>query len=761
MRIDVLFIFILSCSAASSQPSASAKETILKGKVVGNKLSVSSATIIIEGKKKGIVSDSLGAFLIENLPVGKVKLHVTAIGFQHQIKEIAVREGENLVGDITLQPLENRLDDVVVSGTMKAISKMESPICVEVYTPTLFKKNPSPNIFESLQMVNGVQPQLNCNVCNTGDIHINGMEGPYTMILIDGMPIVSSLSTVYGLSGIPNSMVKRIEIVKGPASTLYGSEAVGGLINIITKDPASADKFKLDVSATSVGEYNVDLTFKFETKMATSVVGVNYFNYWQRRDINNDNFTDVTLQNRVSVFNKWNFNRKDNRTFTLAGRYVYENRWGGELQWNKQFTGSDSIYGESIYTSRFEFIGNYELAKNMFVNFSYNSHLQDSYYGSTSYNALQQVAFGQLRYSKSFNKHDVLFGLPFRYTWYDDNSIATKNIDGKNSPLATYLPGLFVQDEWKVNERLTTLLGLRYDYNNNHGSIITPRLSFKYSPNKSNTFRLSAGNGYRVVNLFTEDHAALTGARTVVIAEELKPEKSWNVNANFSKQVNKQSGYFGFDASLFYTYFNNKIVGDFLADPSKIIYQNLKGYAISKGFTLNTDIASAKGIKVNAGITLMDVYEMDKDSLGRSSKIPQLFAPKFSGTYAISYSIPATGISIDWTGRVNGPMYLPVVPNDFRPARSPLYCIMNLQVTKPFGKTVELYGGVKNLLNFLPKYPLLHSDDPFNKPGGKYFDAAGNALASTNPYSYTFDPSYNYSPVQGLKGFIGLRWSCR
>ena len=108
-------------------------------------------------------------------------------------------------------------------------------------------------------MVNGVQPQLNCNVCNTGDIHINGMEGPYTMLLIDGMPIVSSLSTVYGLSGIPNSMVKRIEVVKGPASTLYGSEAVGGLINIITKDASLSPRLKVDLSATSVQEYNADL----------------------------------------------------------------------------------------------------------------------------------------------------------------------------------------------------------------------------------------------------------------------------------------------------------------------------------------------------------------------------------------------------------------------------------------------------------------------------------------------------------------------
>jgi outer membrane receptor for ferrienterochelin and colicins len=445
------------------------------------------------------------------------------------------------------------------------------------------------------------------------------MEGPYTMILIDGMPIVSSLSTVYGLSGIPNSMVKRIEVVKGPASTLYGSEAVGGLINIITKDPLTADKFKADLSATSIGEYNAEISSKFTSAKAVALLGVSYFNYWNKRDINHDNFTDVTLQNRFSIFNKWNFKRKDNRLFTLAGRYVFENRWGGELQWNKTFRGSDSIYGESILTNRYELIGNYELGKNLFADFSYNYHHQDSYYGNTKYDAIQHVAFGQVRYNRSINNHDLLFGIPLRYTWYDDNSPATAKADGKNLPSTTYLPGVFVQDEWKLNENLTTLLGLRYDYNNNHGSIVTPRLSFKYSPNRANTVRLSAGNGYRVVNLFTEDHAALTGAREVVITETLKPEKSWNANLNYSAMVNLRKGFISFDASAFYTYFSNKIVGDFLTDATKIIYDNLKGYAISKGITINTDVAFDNGIKANAGITLMDVYQMDRNSSGRKT----------------------------------------------------------------------------------------------------------------------------------------------
>nr|WP_322551267.1 TonB-dependent receptor plug domain-containing protein [Flavobacterium sp. LB-N7T] len=209
------------------------------------------------------------------------------------------------------------------------------------------KKNPTSNIFEALQNVNGVRPQLNCSICNTGDIHINGLEGPYTMVTIDGMPIVSSLSTVYGLSGIPNSLIERVEVVKGPASSLYGSEAVGGLINIITKKPLSAPLFSADIFSTSWIETNVDLGFKSAIgKKATTLVGINYYNFNDKIDNNNDNFTDVTLQEGISLFNKWSFDRKDNKEFTLAGRFFYEDRWGGEMQWNKSYRGGSEVYGE-------------------------------------------------------------------------------------------------------------------------------------------------------------------------------------------------------------------------------------------------------------------------------------------------------------------------------------------------------------------------------------------------------------------------------
>lgn len=750
----IFIILFIPISATLAQTGS------VSGIVRSDSKAVEFVNLSIEGTRLGASTDLDGKFRIENVPTGTHKLKISGIGYQSQLVTINVKQG--LVNSIEIDLKEDisQLEAVVVTGTMKEVTKMNSPIPIEVYAPSFFLKNPTPNIFEALSMVNGVQPQINCNVCNNGDIHINGLEGPYTMILIDGMPIVSSLATVYGLAGIPNSLVKRMEIVKGPASTLYGSEAVGGVINIITKEPFSVPKFKADVFGTTVGEYNVDLSSGFKVGKSASLFGVNYFHYNQKRDINHDNFTDVTLQKRISLFNKWSFHRASGKSFSLAGRYIHENRWGGELQWTPAFRGSDQIYDESIYTQRAELIGNYQFntAAPFFFDYSYNYHKQDSYYGIVKYFATQQVAFAQVRWSQKLGRHDLLTGIPIRYINYDDNTVGTSRGDGANDPDVTFLPGIFVQDDIQLSDKLTTLAGLRYDRHNVHGNIWTPRLSFKYSPNKNNTLRLTGGSGYRVVNLFTEDHAALTGSREVEILSDLKPEQSWNVNLNYARNIILPEGFISLDASLFYTYFTNKIVGDFLTDPNKIIYNNLDGYAVSRGITLNADVSLANTLKIISGITLMNVFQVQEKELAET-KIPQVQAPRISGTFTISYTLPKSKINIDLTGRVTGPMYLPVVPNDFRPAMSPLFGLINLQVSKTISKQIEIYGGVKNLLNFIPKDPLLHPDDPFDKRGGKYFDDNGNPRSDTNPYGYTFDTTYNYAPLQGARGVIGFRWT--
>lgn len=673
---------------------------------------------------------------------------VSAVGYETY--QHLLQSGDTLI-ETVMQPISAALQDVVVSGTLKPMRRLDSPIPVESFSQAFLKQNPTPSLFEGLTLINGVQPQITCNVCNTGDIRINGLDGPYSMVLIDGMPIVSSLSTVYGLAGIPNSIIKRIEIVKGPASTLYGSEAVGGLINIITKEPNGAGRLMADINATTLGEWNADIAAGFNSKKASTLLGVNAFVFNNRLDINNDNFTDITLQNRFSIFNKWDWERPNQLPASIMVRLLTERRYGGEMQWNRKFLGGDSIYGESIDTRRAELIGQYGLAKNILLEYSYNYHWQDSYYGTTWFKASQHTAFGQLRWNKTTGKHQLLLGIPFRYLWYDDNTPATAKPNGTLPSIQT-MKAIFAQDEIRWSPRFTSLLGLRYEFTNLQGGIVAPRLALKYQPNSHHTFRFSAGNGFRIVNLFTEDHAAISGFREVVIKNDLKPEKSWNANVNYSGDLHLQHGVLGWDFSAFYTWFTNKIIPDYDTDPNKIIYDNLDGYAISQGLSGQLNLTLRNGFSASAAITYMDVFAVEEDI-----KTRQVYAPKWSGTYNARYMWRRAKLSFDLTGKWTGPMRLPTVPNDFRPEFSPLFNLLNFQATKNWGRGIETYLSVKNLLNFIPQNPILHPDDPFDRPGGKYWNTDGTPNAITNPNGFTFDPSYNYAPMQGIKLMVGFR----
>lgn len=748
----MLFLLIFLSQGAFSQEK-------LSGRVVSNGKGLEFATVFIPEFSIGTTTDSLGFFTLQNISKGKYQLEVSLLGYRKKSLEIFFPEKNSI--EIALDPLDSSLDEVVVSGTLQEVSRSNSPVPIEVFKEGFFKANPTPSIFESLQNINGVRPQINCNICNTGDIHINGLEGPYTMVLIDGMPLVSGLSTVYGLTGIPQSLIDRIEVVKGPASTLYGSEAVGGLINIITKRAELAPVVSADVFGTSWGELNVDLGLKTKIrKNLHSMTGINAFQYDNPIDNNEDGITDVTLAKRISLFQKFRLERENRKEFNVAFRYLYEDRWGGEMNWTPEFRGGDEIYGESIYTSRWELFGNYELptVEKLNFQFSANGHKQNSVYGDMLYLGDQKIAFGQLTWAKSLEKHQLLSGLAYRHTYYDDNTPATFSTElDQNFPSEIHLPGIFVQDEIQIGRNKSLLLGARADYNSVHGPIFSPRANFKISSSdQSLIFRLSAGNGFRVANVFTEDHAALTGARDVIFVEELQPERSWNGNANLVKKIYTNSGtFFSIDASVFYTYFTNRIIPDYETNPNQIIYANLDGYSVSQGVSLTTNFALPNGLEGNIGATLQDVSLTEEGITER-----QLLAERFSGVWNIAYRVPGTRLKIDYTGNVYGPMRLPLLGDlDPRSDYSPWFSIQNIQLTQSLGNRWEIYGGVKNLLNFVPPAnSIARAFDPFDQ--GVAFAEDGSVIPTPeNPNALTFDPSYMFAPNQGIRGFLGVRFT--
>ncbi|MEZ4810053.1 MAG: TonB-dependent receptor [Allomuricauda sp.] len=736
--------------------ASAAQRTVLSGTIAEEGNPLSYVNVLLKGTPMGTATDDEGRFSFTELEAGSYVLIASAIGYLLYRTNIIIGKGETKTIEIEMEPSAESLDETVVTGTLKPVSRLESPVPVEVYSPAFLKKNPTASIFDALQNVNGVRPQINCNVCNTGDIHINGLEGPYTLVLIDGMPIVSGLGTVYGLTGIPNSLIEQIEIVKGPASTLYGSEAVGGLINIITKNALSAPEFFADGFVTGWGEYNLDMGSKIEVGQNTDLLlGINYFNYDVPIDNNADNFTDVTLQDRISLFQKWNFKREDSRVFSLAGRFFYEDRWGGEMQWTPEFRGGDEIYGESIYTRRWEVLGKYQLPlrENLLLSVSYNDHSQNSAYGNTLYLADQRIGFTQLTWDKSAGKHDLLLGGALRYNYYDDNTTATAKADN------IWIPSVFVQDEIDLAAKHSFLAGLRYDYDRRHGNIFTPRAAYKWKLSDHDILRVNAGTGFRVVNLFTEDHAALTGSREVVITEALKPERSVNVNLNYLKKIYSDNGMFiGLDASVFYTHFSNIILPDYDTDPNAIIYDNLDGKSVSKGLSANLEMVFANGLRFLAGATWQDVSNTENGVTER-----QILTESFTGTWNLSYTFRVLDLSMDYTGNLYGPMRLPLLGDlDPRQQYSPIWSIQNIQFTYKGLKDFEIYGGIKNLLDWTPNrgnpFIIARANDPFDK--NVTFDANGNAMATQdNPYALTFDPGYVYGPNQGIRGFLGLRYT--
>jgi outer membrane receptor for ferrienterochelin and colicins len=697
------------------------------------------ATVYNNTNNKSTISNEEGAFTIASKK-GENKLIISYVGYT----PIAINiDGDTL--NVGILKLENdSLEEVVISGTLSQVSKLKSAVQIELYSADFFRATPKASFFEAIEGINGIRPQLNCNVCNTGDIHINGQEGANTMVLIDGLPLVSGLSTVYGLSGIPQSLIKQVEVIKGPASTLYGSEAIGGVINLITKLPENVHRFNIDTYTTSWGELNVDLGAKYQLKTIQGLIGVNYFNYSNPIDTNEDGFTDLTLQHRISIFNKIKMKRN-----SIAFRYFYEDRWGGEMNWNSDYRGGNQVYGESIYTSRIEMFGKYDVSKHLFLQYSLNNHDQNSVYGTTSYNALQTIGFVQGLYSKALKNHNLLVGATYRYTSYDDNTPATEIKE------ITSLPGLFIQDEWKLGNSQTLLSGIRYDKNSVYGDIWTPRLNYKWaSKNESSVVRLGFGTGYRVVNVFTEDHAALTGARDVVFTEDILPEKSWNVNINWNQKLYSKFGtIFDLDLSVFKTEFSNRILPDYETNPNQIIYSNLDGKSVTQGITLNINSLSANGLKVNLGATFID----SKIIQNNETEYPFL-TEKFSGNYRISYTIYNPKITFDLSGTVIGPMKLPLLGAlDTRDPESPVINIMNLQTTYSF-KEFELYAGIKNIFNFKPaSNSIARVFDPFDT--GVEFGNNGQVIATpNNPNALSFDPSYVYYSNQGSNGFLGLRY---
>jgi outer membrane receptor for ferrienterochelin and colicins len=703
------------------------------------------ANVGIPEIQKGSPTNNSGEYEIKNIPPGKYELQISAVGFEKVVKQVTVQAGQKMVVNVRMEESFLELDQMVVTGTMRKTYVKDSPIKVNVVKASKLEQGKtSSNIMDLISGVSGLSTQLNCGVCGTNAIRINGVEGPNTAVLIDGMPIMGALASVYGLNGISPSVIDQVEVIKGPQSTLYGTQALGGVVNIITKNPALTPTFSADVYAKSTEEGNLNVAYspkfgRFEGFISGNVMRLeNYF------DKNGDNFNDLVKQSRASIFAKGTLLGKNmEQRLNIATKYYSENRTGGLEQFSDELRGSDRIYGESIYTNRFEFMTEYRpagLNEQLRLSGALTYHNQDSYYGTDWYDAQQGVAFGQATWDQELgNNVQLLAGTTVRYETYNDNTPATSE-----GPDQRWIPGVFTQGELTVGD-VTFLAGFRVDHHSEHGYVSAPRVSGKFSPGALTTFRASAGTGFRVVNVFTEDHAALTGSRNVVFNEDLDPEESKSITTSLEQIIPFGTNPMTLTLDGFYTHFSNKIIPDYDQDPNLIVYENLDGFSVTRGFSVGLEQNfTALPITYNASITVMDVFTEEN---GQRQALA--YAPDYTGVFGATYNVRPLDISIGYNGNLVGPKRMPsgYVENFGRNPHSPAYTTHDLKITKEFtnvnsanGVGFEAYLSAENIFNFLQGSPLVDSGDPFGPD---------------------FDTIYTWGPILGRTFSIGLRLNLR
>ena len=731
----------------------------IQGSVNSNDGPLEFATISIVDSDYGVTSNENGYFEIQVDSSKDNYLLVSYLGYIS--KKISLK---NIDKDfqklfVILEEDINGLNEIIVTGSLRDQFVTESPVKVNVITSkkiNSFLPSAGSTVKEIVQLISGAQEVIACGVCYTNSISINGLEGPYTSILLDGIPMYGNLASVYGLSGIPSMIIDRIEIVKGPSSTLYGSEAVAGVINIITKNFEDQPYFSLDVQGTSHSESYINLAIAPKVVKSKTYFGLTWDKKNYYKDYNDDGFGDDINFDRFSLFNKWDIFRKSKKKFIINSRYYFEDRRNGVedfmLKDNyKKLRGSKTVYGESIKTYRFELFGKYEFdfLDDFELNYSYSKHDQNSFYGSDFYKAKQEILFSQFTLKRKFSKHDMLYGLSFRNNIYDDNTSATEQlIDGIifNQSSNQFTPGIFIQDQYSPSNKLSIISGLRVDNYKGHGSIFSPSLHLKYNPSEWLSFRLNAGTGFRIVNLFSEDHAFVTGQREVKILEELQPERSKSIILNSNYIYSGLSGTGNLDLDIFYTHFSNKIIPSY-QDIRYIIYKNSKGYAYTKGLSGAWNHTFLNGIAFTLNFNHQIAKYYESNTISNIEHSP-------NWTASLNFKIPINKRwSLNTSSNFTGEMQLPVVfdmssdgeLSKFpRPVRSNPFSIHNINISGELNNNHEIYFGLLNVLNFRQKESsLVAFNDPNHNKG----------------FSPFFDTSYVYAPNQGVEFFIGYKFN--
>ncbi|MFT5217668.1 MAG: outer membrane receptor for ferrienterochelin and colicins [Glaciecola sp.] len=749
MKHLLTFLCLFAISIAVAQD----KEATISGTITSNGNPVPFASVYVKGGTQGTDTDIDGNYSLSILS-GDNTIIAQLQGYRSLSKKITIAEGDTQKLDFALTEDGLGLEQVVVSATRNRISKKEAPVIVNVLSPKLFKATQSISLADGLNYQPGVRVETNCQNCGFTQVRLNGLEGQYTQILVNSRPVFSALNGVYGLEQIPISIIDRVEVVRSGGSALFGSNAIAGTINVITKEPVN-NSWEISSNFGIIGgttlDRNVNLNASIVSEDLTS--GITVYGIFRDRDAfdaNDDGFTEITKLNNNSLGAKVFLRPNDNSRIGLDFTGIREYRRGGDrLDLAPQFTDiTEELDHNTIFTGV-----DYELfddaRKNSGTAYVSLQHTdRDSYYGglgggrTAADSTLANNAFGKTRdvafvagtkYTHNFKRDVITTGLEYQLNDTDDAIPGyNKLVDQEVNSI-----GLYAQYEWKPSEKFTALIGARIDHVNVDGlyriqnierlynvseTVLNPRLTVLYNINDALQFRGGYARGFRAPQAFNEDlHISSVGGeqRFVILSDNLESEFSnaFTASLNYTKDFNKTQTNFLVEG--FYTTLENPftIVSTGTSLPNGSILEETRNGsgAYVAGANLELSVSPSSDFLFQAGATFQRsifkedqvLFEADDSVPGEEDVILEKFvrAPNIYGFLNVNWTA-SEAFKFDVTGSYTGSMIAPRVISDsgfIDLVDTEAFLDMTTKITYHFDLKetfhVELSGGVQNLFD--------------------------------------------------------------
>ncbi|MBU2649918.1 MAG: TonB-dependent receptor [Bacteroidetes bacterium] len=777
----LLCIFITYNLSAQNEKS----DSNIIGHVVSEGKHIPFVHIVVKGTTIGTSTDETGHYQLINLKPGEVVIKAHAVGLKDQEVTVVIQPGETKEVKFDLEPDIMGLSEVVITGDRNDKNRKESALIVNTLTPKLFTAVEALNASESLNYIPGLRMENNCQNCGFNQVRMNGLEGPYSQILINNRPVFSGLLGVYGLELFPANMIERIEVVRGGGSAMYGSNAIAGTINLILKDPvnnsyefgstAGLEGYGISGSGKPASDYTVHANASvISNDLKTGMALYGFYRNRQPFDANDDGFSELPRIGNTTfgsrIFHRFGYRSK----LALDFFNIQEKRRGGDkfdspphmadiaeatghnilsgaLTYEKFFRKTDlfTAYVAAVNVNRDSYYGAEQSLKDygLTESFAYNAGVQyHAYLGLSSITAgaetngetLKDTKLGYPDVESAVHLNDSVIYIP-----YVGNRIIADQI--------TNTIGFFAQYELKLEKWLFSL-GARFDSyqiknmnqknSDKSGNVFSPRISVLYDISSSLQARASVSSGYRAPQVFDEDlHIETSGSRQVIHQNDPDLKQETSKSATLSLDYGKLAGKAMFNVLLegFYTRLDNAFVNEYGIPDSAgvVIYtrKNVSNGAMVYGVNIELNIFLGRMLNIYSGFTTQkSQYEKPQDFDSKDF----FRTPENYGFLTLEWK-PDNKLALSASGIYTGKMKVPYFgydqpdPETGMLKTSPDFFDMGLKFSydiKLNGASLQVFAGAKNILNS-------YQDD---------FDRGIDR-----------DPGYIYGPITPRSLYAGFR----